>query len=52
VKDLEGGAICAWDASRNYDLVYEQAKLICGTKDSQGLEDDLWEQKEKGIWIE
>ena len=49
VKDLEEGEIYAWDASRDYDLVYEQGQLIYGTRDFKSLEDDLGEQ---GIWVE
>ena len=49
VKDLEEGAIYAWDASRDYDLMYEHGKLIYGTRDFGSLEDDLAEQ---GVWVE
>ena len=49
LKDLEEGEIYAWDVSRDYDLVYEQGKLVYGIRDFKSLEDDLEEQ---GIWAE
>jgi len=52
LKDLEEGQIYAWDASRDYDLVYEQAKLIYGTRDFQALERDLGGQEVEGVWAE
>ena len=52
VKDLEEGAIYAWDASRKYDLVYEHGTLVCGTMDAHTLEDDFMEKGVEGFWFE
>jgi len=49
LNNARDGNADAWNASRGYDHVYGQGKLVYGTRDFKSLEDELGEQ---GIWVE
>ena len=52
ISDLEYREIVAWDACREYTLVYYDGKLQEGTDNTLGFMNRLGGQFPQGVWFE
>jgi len=52
MSDLADREIVAWDACREYTLIYYDGKLVGGTDDTLEFMNKLGEQFPQGVWFE